>query len=129
MGQGAPISVATPIYGFFPEYASFAHDGPRKRAITVDDLLTMTSGYACDDDDAASPGAEDAMQEQEAQPDWYKYTLDSPMARDPGAQAVYCSAGMNLVGGAIAQATGAWLPDFFHTHLAGPLASGPITCN
>jgi CubicO group peptidase (beta-lactamase class C family) len=48
-----------------------------------------------------------------------------PMARDPGAQAVYCSAGMNLAGGAIARASGAWLPAFFHTHLAAPLAFGP----
>ena len=116
--------MSAPVYSLFPEYASFAHDEPRKRAITVEHLLTMTAGYACDDDDAESPGAEDVMQGQEAQPDWYKYTLDLPMARDPGAQATYCSAGMHLVGGAIARATDAWLPDFFAARLAAPLAFG-----
>jgi CubicO group peptidase (beta-lactamase class C family) len=124
MDQGAPIEVSAPIYSLFPEYVSFAQDEPRKRAITVEHLLTMTAGYACDDDDEESPGAEDVMQGQAAQPDWYKYTLDLPMARAPGAQAAYCSAGMHLVGGAIARATGAWLPDFFGARLAEPLSFG-----
>ena len=65
--------------------------------MTVRDLMTMTSGLACDDNDEASPGKEDTMQDQKEQPDWYKYTLDLPMARNPGGdKAIYCSAGINL---------------------------------
>ena len=84
--------------------------------------MTMTSGLACDDNDDSLLGNEDVMQEQDKQPDWYKYTLDLPLLRDRGGNAaVYCSAGMNLVGGIIQQATGLWLPDFSDENVAGPM--------
>ncbi len=84
--------------------------------------MSMSSGYACDDNDDASPGNEDHMQDQEEQPDWYKYTLDLPMAQNPGAEhAVYCTAGINLVGAVIRNATGEWLPELFDRYIAQPL--------
>jgi CubicO group peptidase (beta-lactamase class C family) len=123
--QGAPFHVTTPIYTLFPQYAEFANDSSRKRKIAVEHLLTMTSGYDGDDDDASSPGSEDAMSAQPGaavyQPDWYKYTLDLPMAHDPGARGVYSSPGMNLLGGVIQSTTGTWLPDFIYTHFAQPM--------
>ena len=71
-------------------------------------------GLACDDNDENSPGNEDVMQRQTGQPDWYKYTLDLPMVRDPGGDhAVYCSAGINLLGGIMRNASHTWLPEFF----------------
>src|SRR5207237_1592708 len=112
----AQLDAETPVYSLFPEYAGYAHDDARKREITIEHLMTMTSGYECDDNDDGSEGNEERMQSQEAQPDWYKYALDLPLVRDPGEQAVYCSAGMNLLGGAVSNATHAWLPDFFHEH-------------
>jgi CubicO group peptidase (beta-lactamase class C family) len=84
--------------------------------------MTMTSGFACDDKDDHSPGQEDRMQSQTEEPDWYKYTLDLPMATQPGGEAaVYCSADINLVGGVVRQVTGKWLPDLFQQGFAEPL--------
>src|SRR5262249_2411555 len=98
--HGAKIDINTPVLSQFPEYKEFANPDPRKSKITVRDVMTMTSGLACDDNDDNSPGNEDVMQQQTEQPDWNKYTLDLPIARDPGGdQAVYCSAGINLLGG------------------------------
>ncbi len=92
--------------------------------------MTMTSGFACDDNDDASPGNEDNVQSQTAQPDWYKYTLDLPMAAEPGGKhAVYCSAALNLVGGTVAHATHAWLPVFLERYLARPLQFGTYHMN
>jgi CubicO group peptidase (beta-lactamase class C family) len=122
MDQGAPLSVNTPVRSLFPQYGT-AGD-PRKEQITIGHLLTMTSGLACNDYDDDSPGNEDTMQSQGEQPDWYRFTLDLPMSYEPGEHAAYCSGGMNLVGGAISSATGAWLPDFFREYLAGPLDFG-----
>jgi CubicO group peptidase (beta-lactamase class C family) len=52
------------------------------------------------------------------------------MARDPGSeQAVYCSAGINLLGGIVHNATGKWLPDFFHENVASPLDFGSYHMN
>lgn len=122
--RGAPLSLDTPVCSLFPQYAGYTHDDARKRRITIGHLLTMSSGLDCDDDDDASPGNEDNMQGQAEQPDWYKYALDLPMLHEPGEQAVYCSAGMNLLGGAVAGATGIWLPELFREAFAVPLGFG-----
>ena len=120
--HGAKIDINAPVYSLFPEFKQFANPDARKEKMTVRDLMTMTSGFACDDNDESSPGQEDRISEQKAQSDWYKYTLDLPMARDPGGdQAVYCSAGINLLGGVVRNATHTWLPDFFCGNVAKPL--------
>jgi hypothetical protein len=69
---------------------------PRRRSVTVENLLTMSSGLNCDDSDPDSPGNEDTMQEQTAQPDWYRYTLELAMVRAPGEKAVYWNARRSL---------------------------------
>jgi CubicO group peptidase (beta-lactamase class C family) len=122
--MGAQIGVNAPVRSLFPNYTEFAHDDQGKQAITVRHLLTMTSGLACDDNDDDSPGNEDTMQSQHEQPDWYKFTLDLPMAGEPGGETVYCTAGINLLGGVISHATSQWLPDFFRENFAKPLDFG-----
>ena len=119
--HGARLSPDTPVLSMFPQYTPRQVDA-RKRAITVGELMDMTSGLACDDNDPDSPGNEDVMQGQHAESDWYRYTLDLPMARAPGGdKAVYCSAGINLLGGVVRHATGRWLPELFREWIAHPL--------
>jgi CubicO group peptidase (beta-lactamase class C family) len=120
--HGARIDIDSPVYAQFSKYRDFANPDQRKTKMTARDLMTMTSGLACDDNDDDSPGNEDVMQRQSAQLDWYKYTLDLPMERDPGGEnAVYCSAGINLVGGMVQYATGRSIPEFFDEYVAKPL--------
>jgi len=119
--QGGTLGAQAPVYLFFPQYVPFAHDDVRKQAMTVAHLMTMSSGYACDDNNDKSPGNEDTMESQTAQPDWYKYTLDLPIVAEPGTHAVYCSAGINLLGGIISSVTNAWLPDYFYDTFALPM--------
>lgn len=128
--HGAKLTPSTPVYSLFSNYGSFANPDPRKQKITLRDIMTMSAGNACDDSEDQSPGNEDRMQQQSAQPDWYKYTLDLPMARDPGGpDALYCSADINLVGGAVARAMNAWLPDLFERYIARPLQFGHYYLN
>lgn len=94
---------------------------PRLRAVRVEHLLTMNSGFDCDDSDSASPGNEDAIQEQRQEPDWWRYSLGVPMARDPGTKAVYCSMNPNLLGAVLGRQTGRWLPDLFRELIAEPM--------
>ena len=120
--HGIDLGPGTSVYPLFPEGKPFSQWDTRKGQVTLQALMTMTSGFACDDNDDASPGNEDRMQSQSAQPDWYKYTLDLPMATAPGSKhAVYCSADLNLVGGAVSHASHSWLPQFFDDYLARPL--------
>lgn len=124
MQAGAPIAPETKVLPLLAGRGPFANADPRKAGITVAHLMTHTSGLACDDNDGASPGNEDVMQSQPAQPDWWKYTLDLPMAHEPGARYAYCSGGMNLVGAALTAATGTWLPALFDRAVARPLGFG-----
>lgn len=106
LAAGAPLSLSSPVYkvmngGDFP-----AGLEPRKRAMTLEHLLTMSSGYFCDDTDPAAPGNEETMSNGSTEPDYYKFTLRVPMESDPGTHAVYCSAVPNLALGMVARATG-----------------------
>jgi CubicO group peptidase (beta-lactamase class C family) len=128
--HGTKIGPESPVYSFFPQYKEFANWSERKKRVTVRDIMTMTAGNACDDNDGSSPGNENNMQGQNQQADWYKFTLDLPMVNEPGGEhAIYCSADLNLVGGVVANATGKWLPEFFDEYLARPLQFGNYHLN
>jgi CubicO group peptidase (beta-lactamase class C family) len=129
MLQGVAISPDAKIYELMAARGPFAHPDPRKAKITLGHLMTHTSGLACDDNDPASPGNEDTLQTQTAQPDWWKHTLDLPMAHEPGARYAYCSANTNLVGGALTIATRTWLPELFDRAVARPLGFGSYHWN
>ena len=121
---GAGISPETPIAAVMGYAAPFANPDPRKQRITLANLMTHSSGLACDDNDDASPGNENTLWTQSAQPDFWKFMLDLPMSTDPGAHYAYCSGGMNLAGGVLTVATKTWLPELFDRSLARPLQFG-----
>ncbi len=124
MQAGVPIRLDTPVYqtmlGSLP-----ADLDPRKRAMTLEHLISMTAGFYCDDNDPEAPGGEDRMQEQTDEPDWYRYTLNVPMASAPGERIVYCSAEPNLAAGMLERIAGEPLPELFERLVARPLEMGP----
>lgn len=95
----------------------------RKRALTLEHLLTMSSGFECDDWDTPerSPGYEDNFWDQDKEPDYYKWTMALKIVHEPGTKAFYCSAGSNLVGGVLARASRQTAQELFHKLLAEPL--------
>lgn len=106
----------------FRSYLPFKNDDARKEAITLADIMSMRSGLDCDDGKSNSPGNEGVMQGQDQEPDWYRYTLDLPQVSAPGgAKALYCSASLNLAGGAAAVSTHRWIPELFGSGLASRL--------
>jgi CubicO group peptidase (beta-lactamase class C family) len=92
MLKGAPLKLSSPVYevmngGSFP-----AGLEPRKRAMTFEHLLTMSSGWFCDDNNENAPGREDTLWDNRDTPDFAKFALTLPMATSPGEQpAIYCS--------------------------------------
>ena len=128
--RGANLTPETRIYPLFSQYKSFANPDPRKEQITLRDIMTMTAGNACDDNDDQSPGNEDRMQGDAHTQDWYKYALDLPMLKSPGGEdAIYCSADLNLVGGVVAAVVHRALAEFFEQNLARPLQFGRYYLN
>jgi hypothetical protein len=119
--QGVFKSLDTPVYPLFGGVDHFANPDPRKSQLTLRHLVSMSPGLDCRDDNPESPGSEDMMQSQDAQADWYRYTLDLPLVSAPGDTSFYCTAGINLVGGALQRATGMSLLRFFQESFADPL--------
>lgn len=115
------FGLGSPVLPVLPQFSEVRNNDARKQRMTVGDLLTMASGLACNDNDDASPGNEDAMQRQPPGTDWYSYTLDLPMTHDPGTYAVYCSAGINLLGAVIQTQTHVALTDYFQQRFAAPM--------
>lgn len=119
--NGAPFTVESAVIESVDPALLPVNVDPRLAAVRVEHLLTMSPGFNCDDNDGDSPGNEDAMQEQRAEPNWWRFALAVPMARDPGERAVYCSMNPNLMGAVLSHETGRWLPDLFAEQVAGPL--------
>jgi len=122
-------SLGDRVYATMSGGAPPADLDPRAGRMTLEHLITMSSGLACDDWNDESPGNEDTMQSQSEEPDWYRYVLDLPMVHEPGETFGYCSAGMNLAGGMLARRCGASLTELFDRLLARPLEMGVYHTN
>jgi CubicO group peptidase (beta-lactamase class C family) len=123
MLKGVRVTPSSSVYGVMRPEALDSID-PRKRAMTLEHLMTMSSGLDCDDWDPQSQGNEDTMRAQSAQPDWVRFTLDLPMVRVPGERAAYCGGGMNLAGSILSKLAGRPLFELFDEALAEPLQMG-----
>ena len=119
MQSGVPIRLDTPVYQTFLGSVPADLD-PRKKAMTLEHLITMTAGFDCDDS-GDRPGDEDVFQQQDKQPDWYKYMLDVPMAWKSGDKIVYCSGKPNLAGGMLEKIAGEPMPEMFDRLIGRPL--------
>lgn len=121
MHAGVPLKLSSPVYqvmngGTYPPDLE-----PRKRAMTLEDLLTMSGGFFCDDTDENAPGAEDKMWDQSAEPDFYRFLMNAPMATPPGENSVYCSAMSNLALGMAGRAAREDPMSLFDRLVGGPM--------
>ncbi len=96
--EGHLDSLDQPITDFFPEYFDASTD-PRKRAITIRHLLTMTPGL-----ETTSFGNYGAWVGSR---NWVRYALDQPMIMNPGGDAMIYSTGTtHLLSAILTKATG-----------------------
>lgn len=122
MDQGLLSSTDQKVLDLFPQYrGQIKNLDERKKRVRIRDLMTMSAGFTCDDDNYDSPGNEDVMQSQNKQPDWVKYTLDLAMEREPGKKAIYCTGGVNVLGQIVSNVSGKPTYAFLHEYLFEPL--------
>lgn len=113
----------TPVFAAFADLAPIAHGGPVKQAITVQDLLAMSSALDCDDNQPASPGNEEHMYPL---PRWLRWAVDLPtrsVERDAQGLApwAYCTAGTVLLGQLLERRVPGGLEAWAQRRLFGPL--------
>jgi CubicO group peptidase (beta-lactamase class C family) len=129
IGRRLIPDVQAKVYGYFPDKQPFAHPDRRKDAFTLEDLLTMSSLWECDDDNAFSTGNEERMYLTE---DWLQFALDLPIkgfapwmakpADSPYGRAfAYCTAGAFVAGAIVERAAKTSLDAFAAEALERPL--------
>lgn len=90
---------------------------PRSRLVEIRHLLSMMSGYDCDDLGSAF-ACEHGMYDTD---DWVQYALDLPLVHEPGEHWAYNSSSLILVGEAIARGSAMPLEKFAAQYLLEPM--------
>ncbi len=118
--QGLIESVEQPLLSYFPE-RTIANLDANKEKITIENLLTMTSGFNC----GYQPG-EQEHNEMFTSEDWVQFVLDLPMARGPGQEYAYCSGNSHLLSAILTKVTRMSMLDFAQKHLFTPLGINEV---
>ncbi len=116
LAQGDIDSIDHNLLDFFPD-RTVANRDTQKQAITLEHLLTMSSGLSW-----PGRGLSESMQPQMSQSqDWVQFVLDQPMAQEPGSGFRYNSGGSHLLAAIIRQTTAQTPLDFAQENLFKPL--------
>ncbi len=128
--EGKLSGVDAKVLALLPEHARrIQNPDPRKSAITIEDLLTMSSPLECDDWNDLSRGNEERMYLVE---DWAQFILDLPIRgrmrvgeqMDPppyGRYFSYCTGGVFTLSEVLAKSTGVRTDRYAQAKLFGPL--------
>ncbi|MHA2357059.1 MAG: serine hydrolase domain-containing protein [Candidatus Thorarchaeota archaeon] len=119
-------SVDQRVLDFFPN-STFADTNAWKEAITIEHLLTMTSGlrwiergYLSYGPEAVAEG-EDLIRYLFGSQDWVQNVLDRPMAAEPGTSFNFNSGGLHVLSVILQNSTGMTAAEFADAYLFGPL--------
>jgi CubicO group peptidase (beta-lactamase class C family) len=115
IGQHKLTGVNQSVLSIFPQL-TIGHRDQRKEKVTIEHLLTMTSGLDC----RFRPG-EITLREMMQSHDWVQFMLDLPMTAEPGSRYEYCSGGLHLLSGILSQTTSMSALEFARRELFQPL--------
>lgn len=113
--KGFISSVDIPVIELFAEH-KISNIEKNKMKLTLNGLLTMTSGYDC-----SYQGSETQLFEMRKSNDWIQYMLDMPVKYEPRTQFSYCSGNFHLLAGIILKTTGLSPKEFAQKYLFTPL--------
>src|SRR5688572_361304 len=116
--RGEISSVRANVAQLLPGYRETLAKDPLKARITIEDLLTMRSGLACDDWNEKSPGHEDKMYRQR---DWVAFWASQPMSDAPGERFSYCTGNIIALGVLLEEATRVPIDRYAAEHLFAPI--------
>lgn len=117
LARGDIRSVDEPVLGFFPGRTDIQNVDAWKRAMRVEDLLTMRSGTDYHERGSNSPHD----QLNRLRRGWDDFVLNRPMLREPGTHFQYDSGGVILLSSLIQARTGQHADAYAAEHLFGPL--------
>jgi CubicO group peptidase (beta-lactamase class C family) len=116
--QGKLKGTDQPVLSFFDE-SKVANVDSRKRAITVQNLLDMTSGIDWTEPLRDAPPV--SLLALRRSSDWAQFVLDQPMAHQPGSGFNYNSGGAHLLSAILTRQTGMGVDKYAEKNLFKPL--------
>ena len=119
VGRGEFPSLDTPVLSFF-DPAKVEDVDDRKRRVTIRHLLTMTGGFDWDED-LPYIDPKNTFSILIFTPDWVQFTINRPMAHEPGEVYQYNSGETLLLGHIFHLATGVDIEEYAAKHLFAPL--------
>ena len=117
LADGLLDSTDRRVVDFFPG-RTIANLDEAKKAITVQQLLDMTSGLTWSE---GLSGAAESYIAMTRTPDWQQFILDHPMAAAPGTRFYYSSGNSHLLSAILSKVTGRSANDYARERLFGPL--------
>jgi CubicO group peptidase (beta-lactamase class C family) len=117
--RGEFPSIDTPVLSFV-DTTKMQNIDDRKRRITIRHLLTMTDGMDWREN-LPYTDPKNTTVAMEGSYDWIKFTLDQPMAREPGEQWNYNSGASQLLAHIFRRATQMDVEEYAARHLFAPL--------
>ena len=112
LDRGIIKDVTQPIGGYFPDLLA-GEDNRRKRAITIEDLLTMRSGLETTSN--RNYGA------WVVSSNWVRFALNQTLIRTPGARMDYSTGNTHLLSAILTRLTGTSTWQFARDFLAKPM--------
>lgn len=109
--RGRIPGVREPIVRWFPELRR--DPDPRKRAITIEDLLTMRSGLESTSGERYGPWVRSR--------NWVRYALARPMVADPGTSMEYSTGSSHILSAILTKATAMSTHRFANEALGQPI--------
>lgn len=98
-------SVDEKVLDFFPEY-EFRYVDERKKEITIEHLLTMTSGLKFGELSIPYSDMDNPFYHMIESEDWVKFVLDKPVIREPGTTFDYSTGSSHVLSAILQKATG-----------------------
>lgn len=112
-----------PVLDFFPKHVA-KNLGADKKAMTLENILTMTTGLQCRDSYLYNWGG---LQQLRWSEDWVQFMIDLPMVEVPGTHFEYCNGASFLLSAILQEQTGMSALKFAKKHLFGPLGISDVT--
>lgn len=113
IAEGHIRGVDQPISDFFPDYFARADVDPRKRRITVGNLLSMQSGLESTSFNEYGAWVSSG--------NWVRAALDQPVVAEPGGPMLYSTGSTHLLSAILTRATGRSTWQYANEKLGEPL--------
>ncbi|MGQ8873015.1 serine hydrolase domain-containing protein [Paenibacillus sp. TSA_86.1] len=114
MDQGLLPEADTPLSAFFPQLTS--DPDPRKPAITLEQLLTMTAGFNWDEF-----GGQNSFPRMTRTDHWVNFALEQRLRHEPGTHMEYNSGVSQILSSILVQHVGISVASYAERYLFGPL--------